>query len=58
MKIVTAKELSTFLKVSDSTIYNLADQKKLPAFKIGGSWRFDLEEVLKIIKEPKHGALQ
>ena len=52
--IVTAKDLSSCLKLSDSTIYKLASTGELPGFKIGDSWRFDLEEVLKKIKDTKN----
>ncbi len=51
MQIVTAKDLSKILKMSDSTIYNLAIRKELPGFKIGGSWRFDLDEVISEINK-------
>ncbi len=51
--IVTTKELSQYLKLSESTIYKLASQGELPGFKIGDSWRFDMEEVIKVIKEAK-----
>lgn len=51
LNIVTAKELGQYLKLSDSTIYKLASEGDLPGFKIGDSWRFDMEEVLKLIKK-------
>jgi excisionase family DNA binding protein len=51
--IVTTKELSQYLKLSESTIYKLASQGELPGFKIGDSWRFDMEEVMKVIREAK-----
>jgi len=47
---VTAKELGRYLKLSEATIYKLASTGQLPGFKIGDSWRFDLEEILKLIK--------
>lgn len=53
--IVTAKELGQYLKLSESTIYKLASGGDLPGFKIGDSWRFDMEEVLKIIRKSKRG---
>lgn len=53
--IVTAKELSHYLKLSESTIYKLASQGEIPGFKIGDSWRFDMEEVLISIKKIKRG---
>ena len=51
--IVTAKELGQYLKLSESTIYKLASDGNLPGFKIGDSWRFDMEEVIKVIKKAK-----
>ena len=50
MKIVTARELGEFLKLTESTIYKLASTGELPGFKIGDSWRFDMDEVLEQIK--------
>ena len=47
---VTAKELGRYLKLSEATIYKLASTGQLPGFKIGDSWRFDLDEILKLIK--------
>jgi len=47
---VTAKELGRYLKLSEATIYKLALAWQLPGFKIGDSWRFDLDEILKLIK--------
>jgi len=52
-KILTAKELSQFLKLSESTIYKLATNGDIPGFKIGDSWRFELEEIQKLIRDSK-----
>jgi excisionase family DNA binding protein len=51
--IVTAKELCDYLKLSDSTIYKLTLNGELPGFKIGDSWRFDMDEVIESIKAKK-----
>jgi excisionase family DNA binding protein len=51
--IVTAKELCDYLKLSDSTIYKLALNGELPGFKIGDSWRFDMDDVVEHIKAKK-----
>lgn len=51
--ILTAKELSQFLKLSESTIYKLAVSGEIPAFKEGDSWRFELEEIQKMIRDSK-----
>jgi excisionase family DNA binding protein len=56
-KFLTAKELSHYLKLSDSTIYKLAGEGELPGFKIGDSWRFDLDEILKVIQQKKDVAM-
>ena len=53
--IVTAKELGKYLKLSESTIYKLASCGELPGFKVGDSWRFDMEEVIKAIRKSKKG---
>ena len=62
MKIVTAKELGEFLKLTEPTIYKLASTGEIPGFKIGDSWRFDMEEILEQIRgakthAPKHSSL-
>jgi len=51
--IVTAKEVGQYLKLTESTVYKLASEGELPGFKIGKSWRFDMDEILKIIREAK-----
>jgi excisionase family DNA binding protein len=53
--IVTAKEVGKYLKLSESTIYKLAATGEIPGFRIGDSWRFDMEEILKMIGESKKG---
>lgn len=51
--IVTAKEIAQYLKLTESTIYKLASTGELPGFRIGKSWRFDMDEILKRIKDEK-----
>jgi excisionase family DNA binding protein len=51
--IVTAKEIAHYLKLTESTIYKLASTGELPGFRIGKSWRFDMDEILKRIKDEK-----
>jgi excisionase family DNA binding protein len=51
--IVTAKEVGQFLKLSESTVYKLIKEKELPGFKIGDSWRFDLDEINELIEKAK-----
>ena len=45
--ILTLDEVAAYLKAGKRTIYRLAAEGKLPAFKLGGTWRFrrsDLDE--------------
>jgi excisionase family DNA binding protein len=51
--LVTVKEIEKILKLSSSTIYHLAANGQIPAFKIGDSWRFDIEEVTRFIMSQK-----
>ena len=48
--IMTIGEVADYLKVTERTIYRLAGAKQIPAFKVGGSWRFskvDIDEWIK-----------
>lgn len=49
-EILTIKELSDYLKTSEKTIYRMLADKKIPAFKVGNSWRFRQSEIDKWIK--------
>lgn len=47
---LTIKEVAEYLSVTERTIYRLLQERKLPAFKVGGSWRFvqaDLDNWIK-----------
>jgi excisionase family DNA binding protein len=44
--ILTLDEVAAFMKAGKRTIYRLAASGEIPAFKLGGTWRFrkvDLE---------------
>lgn len=43
--IMTIGEVANYLKVTGRTIYRLAGGKKIPAFKVGGSWRFSKSDI-------------
>jgi excisionase family DNA binding protein len=51
--IVTAKEVGQYLKLTESTIYKLASNGEIPGFRIGKSWRFDMEEIIQSINSAK-----
>lgn len=50
-QILTVKEVAEYLKVNERTVYRMATAGKLPAFKVGGSWRFKQAEIERWIKE-------
>lgn len=39
-EILSIDEVAAFLKAGKRTVYRLATSGKLPAFKLGGTWRF------------------
>jgi excisionase family DNA binding protein len=43
--VLTVKELSDYLKVHPSTIYRQLKRGRLPAFKVGSDWRFNIESI-------------
>lgn len=43
--ILTIREVADYLRITEKTAYRLAANKKLPGFKVGGSWRFRLREI-------------
>ncbi len=39
-KLLTVREAAQFLRLGEITVYRLAQRCKIPAVKVGGSWRF------------------
>ncbi len=39
-EILTIRQVAEYLQVTERTIYRLAAANGIPAFKVGGSWRF------------------
>lgn len=54
-EILTLSEVAEYLKVAERTIYRLAGARKLPAFKVGGSWRFARADIDEWIKRQTKG---
>jgi excisionase family DNA binding protein len=44
-QIMTLKEVAEYLKLTENTAYRLVAERKLPGFKVGGSWRFKREDL-------------
>ena len=49
--ILTIRDVAAYLKVTERTIYRLAAAKKIPAFKVGGTWRFSRIDIDSWIKQ-------
>lgn len=50
-EILTLREVANYLKVTDRTIYRLVAARKIPAFKVGGTWRFSRADIDVWIKQ-------
>ncbi len=50
-QILTVKDVAEYLKVNERTVYRMAADSKIPAFKVGASWRFKQEEIESWINE-------
>ena len=44
-RLLTVKEAADYLRVNQTTIYRLLRRSEIPAFKVGGDWRFNLESI-------------
>lgn len=53
--VLTLEEVAGYLRVHPSTIYRLLKKKKLPAFKVGSDWRFNLESIDRWRAQAEHG---
>jgi excisionase family DNA binding protein len=40
-----AEEIAKYLRVHPYTVKRLARAGKIPGFKVGGQWRFDVKEI-------------
>jgi excisionase family DNA binding protein len=43
--LLTVENVAEYFQVHPSTIYRLVKSKQLPAFKLGGDWRFNRESI-------------
>lgn len=41
----TAEEIAEYLRLHPYTVRRLAREKKIPAFRVGGQWRFRKDEI-------------
>ena len=45
METFTVEELAAYFKLHEYKIRRLAREGRIPSFKAGGQWRFDLKEI-------------
>ena len=53
MEVFTAEEVAKVLRLHPYTVRRLCREKKVPAFKFGGQWRFKKEEILALMNTHK-----
>ena len=53
-EILTLDEVAVYLKAGKRTVYRLAQKGEIPAFKLGGTWRFRRSELDRWIAESIH----
>jgi excisionase family DNA binding protein len=54
-EILTVNQVADYLKVTERAIYRLAGARKIPAFKVGGTWRFSGSGIDTWIKQQSTG---
>ena len=50
-EFLTADEISNYLRLPLSTVYKLAQERRIPSFKVGKHWRFRYEAIKDWINE-------
>ena len=53
--VMTIEELATYLKISRSTLYKLAQEGRLPSQKVGRHWRFRRDAVDRWLEQTPAG---
>ncbi len=44
-EIMTVRDLAEYLQCHQSTIYRLVKRGEIPAFRLGGDWRFKSDQI-------------
>jgi excisionase family DNA binding protein len=57
-EFLTAEEVAEYLRLPLSTVYKLAQDKRLPGFKVGKHWRFRKETIAQWIKDQEKDLLK
>jgi excisionase family DNA binding protein len=56
--ILTLPEVAVLLKVAEKTVYTMARNGEMPAFKVRGQWRFKREDIDLWIERQKSTAVR
>jgi excisionase family DNA binding protein len=54
-QLMTLPEIATYLGMAERTIYVWVQQSKIPAFKLGASWRFRRSEIDSWLESQRSG---
>jgi len=54
-EIMTISQVAKYLQISEITTYRLVQEGKIPAFKVGRSWRVKREDLNEFIEIQKRG---
>jgi len=54
-EIMTISQVAKYLQISEVTTYRLVQEGKIPAFKVGRSWRVKREDLNEFIEIQKRG---
>ncbi len=57
-RVLTVDELAAYLKVSQSTLYKLLAEGKVPGQKVGRHWRFSRSAIDAWLEEPQRKLLK
>jgi excisionase family DNA binding protein len=52
-EILTLPDVARLLKVADKTVYTMAQEAQIPAFKVRGQWRFKRTDLDRWIERQK-----
>ena len=44
-RLLTLDEVAGYLRLSTHTLYKMAQQERIPAFKVANQWRFKKDEI-------------
>lgn len=56
-RAMTVKDVAEYLNVDEKTIYRLVQRGEMPAFKVLGSWRFELADLRTWVDAQKQAAV-